>query len=237
MKKWYYYATIQHEENNMIKISPSILSADFSRLGEEIEKLDDACCDMAHIDVMDGHFVPNLTFGAPVIKWVRDRSGIVFDVHLMIDDPLKYIEDFRAAGADIITFHYESKNDPQEVIDAIKKSGAKVGMSIKPATGADVIFPYLDQLDMVLIMSVEPGFGGQGFMENSLPKLEAVKNEIIKKGLDIDLQVDGGINNETVVRVVKAGANVIVAGSSLFGAPDFKKAVEEMRGAALLAKG
>ena len=197
-------------------IAPSLLSCDFSRFGEEIARMDKAGADFMHLDVMDGHFVPNITFGAPIMKWVRNYSDKPFDVHLMISDPLKYIDDFADAGSDIITFHVEADSDIKETIEKIKSRGVKPGLVIKPNTPAESVFPYLKDIYMVLIMTVEPGFGGQSFMESALPKLTALRAECERLGLDIDLEVDGGINAETAPLAVKAGANVLVAGSFLF---------------------
>ncbi len=204
----------------MIKVSPSMLSGDFSKFGEEVKRISDCGADMLHFDIMDGLFVPNITFGAPVLKSVRKYSQIFFDVHLMIDEPLKYIEDFVSAGADMITFHIECKSDTKETIKKIKSFGVKAGLSVKPGTPVEAILPYLDDLDNVLIMTVEPGFGGQKFMSDMIEKIEYISKVIKEKNRDIFLQVDGGINRETVLSVVKAGANLIVAGSAVFNAHD-----------------
>ena len=161
-------------------IAPSLLSCDFSKMGEEIARMDKAGADWMHLDVMDGHFVPNLTFGAPIMKWVRPFSDKPFDVHLMISDPLRYIDDFADAGADIITFHIESDSDIDKTIDKIKSRGIKAGLVLKPKTPAEAVFPYLDRLDLVLVMTVEPGFGGQSFMADMMPKVEAIKAEIVE---------------------------------------------------------
>lgn len=200
----------------MIKISPSILASDFSKLGEEAVSCEKAGAEMLHIDVMDGHFVPNITLGAPIVKALRKCTPIVFDVHLMISDPMKYIPDFVSAGADIITFHIESDCDPAKTTKLIKESGIKAGISLKPSTPAEAVFPYLNDLDMVLVMTVEPGFGGQSFMEDMLEKITEIRNECNRRGIDTDIQVDGGITDKTAPLVINAGANVLVAGSYVF---------------------
>lgn len=200
----------------MIKISPSILAADFANLGQEAKDMDAAGVEMLHIDVMDGHFVPNISFGAGVYKMIRKDFSGIFDVHLMISEPLRYIDDFVKAGADIITFHVECDSDIQATIDKIKAAGKKVGLVLKPKTPASVLTPYLDQLDMVLVMTVEPGFGGQSFMHDMMPKVKEIRDMITASGKDIDLEVDGGVNAETAKICVENGANVLVAGSYLF---------------------
>ncbi|MBQ7956520.1 MAG: ribulose-phosphate 3-epimerase [Clostridia bacterium] len=212
----------------MIKISPSMLSCDFSKMGTEAEEIAKSGADMLHLDVMDGHFVPNITFGAPVIKSIRHTSSIVFDVHLMISDPLKYAEDFVKAGADIVTFHVESDSDIKETIEKIKSLSCKVGLSVKPKTPVEAVYPYLEDIDMVLIMTVEPGFGGQSFMYDQMEKISALKEKLRETGKTIDIQVDGGINEETVSVAAKAGANVFVAGSAVFGG-DYKERISSLR--------
>lgn len=184
---------------------------------------------MLHLDVMDGHFVPNITFGAPVIKSIRNRTDIIFDVHLMISDPLKYAEDFVKAGADILTFHIESDSDVKQTIEKIKSLSCKVGLSVKPGTPIEAVFPYLDDIDMVLVMTVEPGFGGQSFMEDMMAKIVTLKNKLLETGKTTDIQVDGGINEETVSVAANAGANVFVAGSAVFCTDSYEQAISSLR--------
>lgn len=198
-----------------IKISPSVLTADFLDLKNDIEKLEKAGVDMLHLDVMDGIFVPNISFGVPVIKSIKKYSTVPLDVHLMIDRPHRYIKEF-AGVADILGFHYEAGSEVAETLKEIKSYGIKTCLTIKPQTPAEDIFEFLPLCDMVLVMSVEPGFGGQSFMPSALPKLEALRKECDRRGLNVDLEVDGGINGDTAELAVKAGANVLVAGSYLF---------------------
>ena len=201
---------------NQIKISPSILSCDFSEIGSEIEKLNNSGADLIHIDVMDGHFVPNLTFGPPVISKIRKCSKLPFDVHLMISPVEKYIQDYANAGADIITFHPEATDNIQRTIDVIKSCGKKVGISLNPETPSTVIENYLKKIDLILIMSVNPGFAGQKFMPEVLEKVKFFRSKIENEKLNIDIEIDGGIDFETAPLAIKAGANILVSGTTIF---------------------
>lgn len=197
-------------------LSPSILSADFSILGEQIKQVKESGAEYLHIDVMDGVFVPSISYGMPVIKSIRKCSDIFFDVHLMIQDPIRYIEEFADCGADLINFHLEAAGDVVAVIEKIRGCGKKVGLTIKPATPANAVEPYLDLVDMVLVMTVEPGFGGQKLIPECLDKVSQIRAMAQKKGLNTDIEVDGGITVENVKEALDAGANVIVAGSAVF---------------------
>ncbi|MBR2340584.1 MAG: ribulose-phosphate 3-epimerase [Clostridia bacterium] len=213
----------------MIKISPSLLSCDFSQMGAELVKIQNAGADYAHLDVMDGDFVNNISFGIPVIAGIRKASDIFFDVHLMISEPIRYVERFASAGADLITFHLEAAEDVSATIDAIKKTGKKVGLSIKPATPAEAVYPYLDRCDLILVMTVEPGFGGQALIPETLEKVALIRKEIERRSLSVELQVDGGITEENACKAIAAGADVIVAGSAVFKSNDMAKTIKKLR--------
>ncbi len=204
----------------MVKLSPSVLSANFMKLGEEIEILEKEGVPYLHLDVMDGVFVPNISVGMPVIKSLRKITNMVIDAHFMIIEPERYIDEFINLGCDIINFHFEATTKHNEIIDKIKNSGKKAGMTIKPKTDYKEVLPYLDKLDLVLIMSVEPGFGGQMFMENSLKKIRGIRQYIDKNNLNCELEIDGGIKLDNVERVIEAGADVIVVGSDIFEKED-----------------
>lgn len=214
----------------MVKIAPSILSADFSKLGEEIKAVEMAGADYIHVDVMDGHFVPNITMGPLVLKAIRPLTELPLDVHLMIENPDSYIEEFADAGADIITVHVEAATHLHRTIQLIKAKGVKAGVVLNPATSVDSIKHIIHDIDMVLLMTVNPGFGGQSFIQNVIPKIKEVSELVQTHGLNVEIEVDGGVNAETAPLCIEAGANVLVAGSAIYGKKDLKDAISVIRG-------
>ena len=209
---------------NRTLIAPSLLSCDFSRLKSEIEEVERGGCDWLHVDVMDGHFVPNLTVGPVVIRWIRKSTQLPLDVHLMIDEPIQYVDAFRKAGSDSLTVHVEACQDVSKTLETVRKSGAKTGISLRPRTPVESIFPYLNQLDLVLIMTVEPGFGGQRFMPEMLEKVRTLRSKFSGK-----ISVDGGIDAKSAREALSSGADVLVAGSAIFGHKDRAQAIKELR--------
>lgn len=228
-----FYAACFSEVIDMIKIAPSILSADFTKLGVEIEDIRSAGAEYVHFDVMDGFFVPNISIGIPVLKSVRKMTEMFLDVHLMIYKPVRYAKAFCDAGANLVMFHVEadSYQNISDAIDIVKENGKKVGLALKPRTPASVLYPFIDRLDMALVMTVEPGFGGQSFMHGQLPKIAELRHEIDKRGLACELEVDGGVDPVTAKLVKDAGATVLVAGSAVFGKPDRKAQIDAIRNA------
>lgn len=213
----------------MIKIAPSILSADFSRLGEEITAIDEAGADYIHVDVMDGHFVPNITIGPLVVDAVRKVTQKPLDVHLMIENPDLYIPEFAKAGADIIVVHEEAVAHLHRTVQLIKSLGKKAGVSINPGTPVNTLESILDDIDLVLVMTVNPGFGGQSFIDSCLPKIEALREMIDSRGLQVELEVDGGVKVDNIAKIARAGADVFVAGSAVFNADDYKVTIDQLR--------
>ena len=217
--------------NDMTKISPSVLACDLSNLANEVKEIERCGADMVHLDVMDGMFVTNISFGLPVIQSLRDKTDLIFDVHLMIEEPERYADRFIEAGADILTFHLEACKDPVGLLQSIRAQGVMAGISIKPGTDVGEVFPLLEECDMVLVMTVEPGYGGQKLIPETLEKVSKIRAEIENRSLSVEIQVDGGINSSNAPMAIYAGASILVAGSSVFGAADKKAAIESLRNA------
>src|ERR1044071_2779046 len=227
------FAQAQDDDGTMIKIAPSLLSADFSRLAEELQSVDDGA-DIIHLDVMDGHFVPNLTIGPAIVKACRAHSAKVFDCHLMIEQPQLYIERFLEAGAEMISIHIEAEAHLERALELIRSGGAKAGIALNPATSAEMLTTAIEFCDFVLVMTVNPGFGGQKFIEPVVPKIRRISQMIQERGLPVEIEVDGGIDAKTARMVVDAGARILVAGSAIFGQPDRAAAMRSIRNAVLL---
>lgn len=219
-----------------MKIVPSLLSADFSRLGDEVRRVEEAGADMIHFDVMDGRFVPNITFGPLVVEALRDKTRLPFDVHLMVEDPDRFVRRFAEAGADILTVHAEATTNLRRTVENVRAQEVKAGVSLNPDTSLRAVEGVLEGLDMVLIMTVRPGFGGQDFIPATLPKIRSLRRMVEERGLAVDIEVDGGINVETAPLVVEAGANVLVAGTAIFGQPDFRRVIRNLRRAVAAVK-
>ena len=217
--------------NDMTKISPSVLAWAISTLANEVKEIERCGADMVHLDVMDGMFVTNISFGLPVIQSLRDKTDLIFDVHLMIEEPERYADRFIEAGADILTFHLEACKDPVGLLQSIRAQGVMAGISIKPGTDVSEVFPLLKECDMVLVMTVEPGYGGQKLIPETLEKVSKIRAEIENRSLSVEIQVDGGINSSNAPMAISAGASILVAGSSVFGAADKKAAIESLRNA------
>lgn len=215
----------------MIKVSPSILSADFGNMARDIHNLKAAGAEYVHVDIMDGHFVPNLSMGFPMVSALRKVTDLVLDVHLMIDRPIRYVERFCDAGADILTIHVEADTEENtlEALKMIQAKGVKPAICVKPKTPAEAVLPFIDLCDLILVMTVEPGFGGQSFMEDMMPKVSRLREEINRRGLNCEIEVDGGINEKTIAIAAKAGADVFVSGNAIFSSPDRKAAIEKFK--------